>query len=313
MNIPLISVIVPVYNAEKYLPKCLDSILAQTYKKLEIILVDDGSTDNSGKICDEYALKDSRIKIIHKQNGGVSSARNVALSVAKGEYIGFVDSDDYIDKDMYEYLLELISYSNADIARCYVYEFPPRISNTEVMMPKEAFEKSYPYVYLVNMLFSRICIENIFFDESIAWGEDMQFAIFAFSKANKVVLGYLPKYHYLTNPQSATNQTFNIKKLTYFKIADFVYNYAKENNLSCLCNRVQEQICYHAVGFLRQIIIADYKNKEVISDLQNKVRKGIFKHLFSKHKISNKLFALACSIKFLLAKKLYLLLQGNKK
>ena len=90
MNKPLISVIVPVYNAEEYLSRCLDSILAQTYKNLDIILVDDGSTDKSGKICDEYTQKDSRIRVIHKQNGGVSCARNTALSVAKGEYIGYV-------------------------------------------------------------------------------------------------------------------------------------------------------------------------------------------------------------------------------
>lgn len=100
MNKPLISVIVPVYNVEKFLSRCLNSILAQTYNNLEVILVDDGSTDNSGKICDDYALKDKRIRVIHKQNGGVSSARNMALSVAKGEYIGFVDSDDYIENDM---------------------------------------------------------------------------------------------------------------------------------------------------------------------------------------------------------------------
>ena len=100
----LISVIVPVYNVESYLEKCIDSIIHQTYKNLEIILVDDGSTDNSGKICDVYKEKDSRIKVIHKQNRGLSSARNCGLEIAKGEYIGFVDGDDYIAEDMYALL-----------------------------------------------------------------------------------------------------------------------------------------------------------------------------------------------------------------
>lgn len=104
MKDDLISVIVPVYNVEKYLHKCINSILNQTYKNLEIILIDDGSTDNSGKICDEYALKDNRIKVIHKENGGLSSARNAGLDICSGDYIGFVDSDDYIAEDMYEYL-----------------------------------------------------------------------------------------------------------------------------------------------------------------------------------------------------------------
>ena len=100
----LISVIVPVYNVEKYLPQCLNSIINQTYENLEIIFINDGSTDNSGNICDEYAKRNSRIKAIHKENGGASSARNIGLDICKGDNIGFVDSDDWIELDMYESL-----------------------------------------------------------------------------------------------------------------------------------------------------------------------------------------------------------------
>ena len=102
-----ISVIVPVYNVEKFIKRCLDSIINQTMRDLEIILVNDGSTDNSGKICDEYAQLDNRITVIHKENGGLSSARNTGLDVATGEWIAFVDSDDYIEKNMYEVLYEV--------------------------------------------------------------------------------------------------------------------------------------------------------------------------------------------------------------
>ena len=112
---PLISVIVPVYNVEKYLPKCVDSILAQTYDNLEIILVEDGTKDNSGAICDEYARKDSRIRVIHKENGGLSSARNAGMDIARGEYFGFVDSDDWIEPEMYETLLNLADKYDADM------------------------------------------------------------------------------------------------------------------------------------------------------------------------------------------------------
>ena len=104
----MISVIVPIYNVEKYLIKCIESIINQTYKDLEIILVDDGSTDSSGKICDEFATKDNRIKVIHKKNGGLSSARNIGLDICKGNYISFIDSDDYIELDMYEKMIKII-------------------------------------------------------------------------------------------------------------------------------------------------------------------------------------------------------------
>lgn len=104
---PLISVIVPVYNVEKLLPKCVDSILVQTYENLEIILVDDGTPDRGGILCDEYAAKDPRIQVIHKENGGLSSARNAGLDIARGEYIGFVDSDDWIEPEMYETMVAL--------------------------------------------------------------------------------------------------------------------------------------------------------------------------------------------------------------
>lgn len=114
----MISVIVPFYKVEQYLHRCIDSILAQTYRDLEIILVDDGSPDNCGLICDEYASKDSRIKVIHKTNGGVSSARNAGLDAASGDYIAFVDSDDYLMPNMYEILLETLLSKEADIAIC---------------------------------------------------------------------------------------------------------------------------------------------------------------------------------------------------
>ena len=116
MNESLISVIVPVYNTEKYLERCINSILHQTYKNIELILVDDGSTDNSSTICDEYAKQDYRVKVIHKKNGGLSSARNAGLDIAIGDYIGFIDSDDYISEKMYESLYKAIEGKNNSIS-----------------------------------------------------------------------------------------------------------------------------------------------------------------------------------------------------
>lgn len=117
-NKPLISVVIPIYQVEKYLPTCINSILNQTYSNLEIILVDDGSPDNCPAICDEFALKDSRIKVIHQKNGGLSSARNTGIEIAQGEYIGFIDSDDFIAPNFYEYLLNNALTHHADISEC---------------------------------------------------------------------------------------------------------------------------------------------------------------------------------------------------
>lgn len=129
---PLVSIIVPVYKVENYLKKCIDSITNQTYTNLEILLVDDGSPDNCPKICDDYASLDDRIKVIHKKNGGLSDARNVGMKIAKGEYIGFVDSDDWIDSDMYKILVGLILKYNADIAECGLrFVFPDRTIETD--------------------------------------------------------------------------------------------------------------------------------------------------------------------------------------
>lgn len=119
----LISIIVPVYNVEKYLKRCIESILGQNYSKLQIILVDDGSTDRSGKICDSYAEKDSRIEVIHKENGGLSDARNIGIEHAKGTYITFVDSDDMIDRQYISFLFSEISKFDADISICRYKRF----------------------------------------------------------------------------------------------------------------------------------------------------------------------------------------------
>lgn len=114
----MISIIVPVYNVEPYLRKCLDSIIGQTYRDLEILVIDDGSTDQSGKICDEYAERDERIKVFHTENRGLSAARNLGLDEATGEWIGFVDSDDWIESDMYEVLLKKAEETGADVVEC---------------------------------------------------------------------------------------------------------------------------------------------------------------------------------------------------
>ena len=153
---PLVSIIVPIYNVEKYLRKCIDSILNQTLENIEVILVNDGSTDNSGKIIDEYKVRDSRVIAIHKENGGQSSARNIGLDIAKGKYIGFVDSDDWIDKDMYNQLVKKIEKSQSDICVCgrILYsENDTLLNKIEVKNETIDFNKQSLGEYTVNKLF----------------------------------------------------------------------------------------------------------------------------------------------------------------
>ena len=128
----LISVVVPIYNVEKYLTRCLEALLKQTYTNLEIILVDDGSPDESGKICDSYAKKDSRIKVIHKKNGGLSDCRNKGISVATGEWITFVDGDDYVDLNMIDILYKNIGNTTPDV---YIYPCYVEIGEKQIFNP----------------------------------------------------------------------------------------------------------------------------------------------------------------------------------
>ena len=135
---PKVSIIVPIYNVEKYLRQCLDSIVNQTLKDIEIILVDDGSTDSCPSICDEYASKDKRIIVIHKENAGLGAAYNTGLDIAKGDYIGFVESDDFIELNMYEELYERAVQTGVDLVKCNFYDYD---SQNKIDKKRENFEK----------------------------------------------------------------------------------------------------------------------------------------------------------------------------
>ena len=218
-SLPLISIIVPVYNVRAYLRKCLDSICGQTYKNLEIIVVDDGSTDGSGEICDEYAQLDNRVRVIHQSNAGQSAARNKALSIAQGDFLGFVDSDDWIDKDMYEFLHNLIVESDADIAICSHYieqqgKTRVRYSSGEknVFSRDEAIRAlvvdKRVRNYLWDKLFRSKLFNGIRFPEKQIF-EDFAVSYLIFYKAKYVVIKYLPKYHYLQRDGSTMHSKYD--------------------------------------------------------------------------------------------------------
>ena len=219
----LISVIVPVYNAEKYLERSVGSIIGQTYKNLEIILVDDGSSDNSGAICDSFAEKDSRIRTIHKANGGASSARNAALDIAAGEYIGFADADDWIEPDMYQNLMTMISETGADISACGIRLCKENGSsslwNDDVLL-KKCFNREEALTELIeeklltfspcNKLYRKEIIGNQRFVEGTTY-EDNEFIPRCIAKADNVAFSGAIGYNHFLTPVSVMRGEYSLK------------------------------------------------------------------------------------------------------
>lgn len=214
-----ISVIVPVYKAEDYLVPCVDSILAQTHRDLEVILVDDGSPDRSGAICDEYAARDSRVKVIHKENGGVSMARNAGLDAATGEWIMFVDSDDLIDHRCAEFLLRALEQTGANLISCGIDRFleTPNLCGddsftqypVEVFTRTEAMEKAFQIGYTPNVpakLISRTLFQTVRFPDAKR-AEDLWVSYRVLDGCEKVAFlrHYIP-YFYRYTPQSAMSK-----------------------------------------------------------------------------------------------------------
>lgn len=242
-SIELISVIIPVYNVEQYLDRCMKSVLNQTYKELEIILVDDGSTDRSGIICDEYASKDSRVRVIHKRNEGLSAARNEGLNIARGKYIGFVDSDDWIAADMYFTLYKLIKNGNYDISVCGIVrtdefenlEFDQNASVEKITeYTSTDFQKKILKVstqdsnhYAVNKLYFRNVFQHARYPQGLI-DEDVEGTFLAVLDSKYIIETSKVGYFYWVNSQSITTARFSKKQFDYLTICDRVHKIAQE-------------------------------------------------------------------------------------
>lgn len=239
-NNNLISVIVPIYNVENYLEKCVYSIINQSYKNLEIILVNDGSTDNSGNIADYFAKIDNRVKVFHKENGGLSDARNYGVNKANGNYIGFVDSDDYINEKMYDHLYEIITAEDADVAECsfkLVYDNHIRDFNNEeyyLVLNQEEYLKEY---FKMEKVYGAVCwklisskiAKNIEFPVG-KYYEDAYYHLDLIDNAEKYVISGKSYYYYRMRTGSITNKKFNEKHMDNIYALDKFKNYVEENN-----------------------------------------------------------------------------------
>lgn len=224
---PLISAIVPIYKVEKYLRRCVDSILRQSYRNLEVILVDDGSPDQCGSICDEYAKNDERVVVLNKENGGLSSARNAGIDIAKGQFIGFVDSDDYIDENMYELLYVALKDSGCLLSVCgttYEFEDGKSIRKTEggdkriLPFPDALVEMNQYRLFDMaawSKLYARELFDEIRFPEGLL-SEDFFIMYKIFERADKIAYISDPVYHYIQRQNSISR---NKKINTDFELA----------------------------------------------------------------------------------------------
>lgn len=277
-----ISVIVPVYNSEKYLKRCIDSILNQTYKAIELILVDDGSPDNCGKICDEYAKKDKRVRVIHKTNAGVSAARNSGLEIASGNYATFVDSDDYIEPEMYGNMMEKVHQYNCDVVMCdcikdftdhseiYTHDIRAGFYDKEQLV-----NEYYPHLLMMEnveypatisnwlILFNRNKLGNLRYVVGVRYSEDLLFgAQLVYNTDSFYYMKEQAYYHYYINPTSATHK-FTVDKWNDYKTLHFEINkYFSECESFDFSHQIDLCLLFFVYNSVSNIFSADNLERE---------------------------------------------------
>lgn len=279
----LISVILPIYNVSEYLERAINSVITQTYKNIEIILVDDGSTDDSGIICDRFADTDSRIKVIHKQNGGLSSARNAGIEIALGEYLTFIDSDDYVDEDYVEYLYKLVCEYNVPMSICshtVVYE-------NGTVLKKETGERQCLDAHKV--------LERILYDEDIdlsAWAKMYHKSLFKnirfkegrlfedaattykfVYESQRIALGSESKLYYMIRNNSISNIGFSRKKIDLITSTKEMSDFCVEKYPD-LKKAGMRRLIYAYMSTLSQLANSSVKDIEVQKDLMKFIRKN---------------------------------------
>lgn len=316
-----ISIIIPVYNVEKYIKKCLDSVINQTYKNIEIIVIDDGSTDKSSSICDEYAKKDKRIRVIHQENKGLSGARNTGLKYITGDYITFIDSDDYVEKDYVEYLYNLIIEDDYDISACnFVKIYEKNIDkkngdNKYILNREQAFsmmldiENNFTTTAWAK-LYKKNLFKDIKFPENEIY-EDIETTGNILLKINKMIYSEKPKYNYYIRIGSLSYSNYSIQELDRIKHSKELIDKAilkfpkvKEyaiifyiSNLIAVCNK--------------QLFSNIYKTNE-IKYTKKYILKNIIILIKSKFSLVKKLQIILFVINVKLYLKLYLFIKKDK-
>lgn len=307
----LISIIIPVYKVEKYLPRCIESVLSQTYANIEVILVDDGSPDGCYEICDSYAMRDGRVTVVHKKNGGLSDARNAGLAVAHGEYVGFVDSDDYIHPDMYEKLHEILLSENADISVCGIDKVDSagcqikEVDKNEVQVYtglqaiKNILDKKLHVVSVVawNKLYKRSLFEKVRFP--IGKLHEDEFTTYQiFYQCKKVAYITEKYYYYFQRPDSIMGRRKSVFSYDGLEAYEQMAHFFEKNGNTEILYLVKYKYLYMlrsaAVGLkksgsiddreLARLLDEKYRNEYKkyickIQGLKRKVRLGLYRWL----------------------------------
>ncbi|MGP4106334.1 glycosyltransferase family 2 protein [Virgibacillus sp. L01] len=278
---PKISIIVPVYMVEQYLEKCIDSILLQTFTDFELILVNDGSPDNCRSICDSYAMKDQRIKVIHKENGGPSSARNAGIEIACGEYIGFVDSDDYIHERMYEILFDIASKNLSDIVVCDYYKVKNSETHEDGLNP--GYTETKGFVNYTNLQVLNLLIDSNLGTFIVAWNKLYRSSLFNYLKyiegrvyedlflAHKIIhkctkITYTPfkLYYYLQREGSIVNSQYTVEK--------FDKLYAMKDRANFFRNIKEYQLYEEAIRQYTEVFFWNYyKAKQELPHIRDEL------------------------------------------
>lgn len=312
MDKPLVSIIIPVYNVEQYLSRCLESVINQTYRNIEVILVDDGSPDNCPLLCDEYAKRDNRVRVIHKNNGGLSSARNAGLdSCVKGEYVTFIDSDDWIEDDTIEYCIKNLLNHGADAIQYKCYETPRY--TTRIQQPKEVvrlFEgKSILENYLYEEAYS-VCMSLI--KESLFEGirfregkinEDIDFKYKVLQRSKKMLFSNQMKYYYFQAGNSISMGGLRKKDFDLYDAADALCELTNPDDYGKIRFLGRVKQCRTAFSLLCKIAyygIADesINKKEIVSRLTSEHRKNTGTLLKSNMSLSRKVLAVLFYINY---------------
>ncbi len=290
---PKISVIVPVHNTEKYLRACVDSILAQTYGNIELILIDDGSTDQSGSICDEYASEDRRVKVVHNgKASGVSAARNIGLNLASGDYLAFVDSDDYVSEKMFEVLLQNIVQNDADVALCDYYGInrDGEVVKTDVNHKPvgagvvtthdalKALVANFAYVVFWNKIYKRRLFDSFQLPENIRIGEDGYVMPEIFFRSQKIIAVPTPLYYYRNTPNSATQSKFSIDNISDVDGRIRMFNFLEKHNYNDLLDETSSNILSRYFKFHAYFSPTTASEKEICLMNKREVGKIVWKY-----------------------------------
>ena len=291
----LVSVIVPVYNVEKYLPRCLDSLVNQTYEKLEILLVDDGSADSSGEICDAYAVKDNRIRVFHIKNGGVSNARNLALENMTGEYVTFVDSDDWlsdnwikiaidnvIEKDAELFLSNIVRVSDSSRTLWIMWEnFHKCIDNVDFL--KRSFQSDFPCWAIWGKLWKAEYWKDVRFNCDLVMDEDLDVFWHKLIKSvTRIIYNAEAEYNYFAREGSAVTIASNKNFLDLYRVEDGVLADNKWHGNYELERLVQGHFINHKFILLCQLSLLD-GNKDFICAEQRKMRKEFLNNIVASY------------------------------